>query len=117
MSSDPSPLAPLDRYTPRSAARVAPLAPYVEALLDAARACDFDATRVRALRPVVRLLAAEAHGASLRCEELLVAVKDGWSALPDMRGGHGRFERDQALGRLITLCVEEYYDVDSDHSP
>jgi hypothetical protein len=51
----------------------------------------------------------EAKRAGLRAEQLLVLIKDVWSALPAgisrVQSVHG----DERLNYVISTCVDEYY--------
>ena len=61
------------------------------------------------MRTSLREICAEARRAGLRAEQLLVLIKDVWSALPAgisrVQSGHG----DDRLNYVISTCVDEYY--------
>jgi hypothetical protein len=59
----------------------------------------------------VRLMCLDVHRDNLRAEQLIIAFKEAWHALPEVqripRGG----ERERLLERIVTLCVQEYYSI------
>jgi hypothetical protein len=63
----------------------------------------------RELRDSLREICAEARRAGLRAEQLLVLIKDVWSAMPAgisrVQSVHG----DDRLNYVISMCVDEYY--------
>ena len=61
------------------------------------------------LRHALRLLAQEAQARRLRAEELIIALKALWRALPEVQQATDRTEQNLLLGRLVTMCIEEYY--------
>lgn len=92
--------------------RLAALAPFVDAVCDAVRACALDPSRVREVRPDVRRLAMAARAAAYRPEELLLALETGWRTIPEVRRGEVRCASEDLLARLVALCVEEYFGED-----
>jgi hypothetical protein len=44
----------------------------------------------------------------IRAEHLLVVLKESWRELPE-RADLPRFEADEALGRVVSACINEYY--------
>jgi hypothetical protein len=61
------------------------------------------------LRRALSLLAQEARVRNLRAEELVIAMKTLWRALPEVQGATNRTEQNLLLGRLVSICIEEYY--------
>jgi hypothetical protein len=61
------------------------------------------------LRHALRLLAQEAQSRRLRAEELIIALKALWRALPEVQEATDRSEQTALLGRLVSMCIEEYY--------
>ena len=63
----------------------------------------------RELRGSLREICVEARRAGLRAEQLLVLIKDVWSAMPAgiarVQSVHG----DDRLNYVISMCVDEYY--------
>ena len=63
----------------------------------------------RELRDSLREICAEARRAGLRAEQVLVLIKDVWSAMPAgisrVQSVHG----DDRLNYVISMCVDEYY--------
>lgn len=90
--------------------RLAPLAPFVDAVCTAVRACELDPARLPEVRPHVRSLAVAARSSAYRPEELLLALKAGWRAIPEVRRGEMRVLGEDLRARLVSLAVEEYFD-------
>ncbi len=42
-------------------------------------------------------------------EHLLVALKDMWTALPEIRAVPRTAQQVQLLQRVVTMCIKEYY--------
>ena len=61
------------------------------------------------LRRALSLLAHEAQVRHLRAEELIIALKSLWRALPEVQQSSNRTEQNMLLGRLVSMCIEEYY--------
>ncbi len=49
-----------------------------------------------------------AHKRGVRAEQLLVMIKDAWSALPEAKRAL-KDHSDEVLSRVITLCIDEFY--------
>lgn len=60
------------------------------------------------LEPALMLIAAEARAKQLRAEQLLIALKDVWYALPSV-SAPAPHEQNAMLQRIVTLCVRAYY--------
>ena len=63
------------------------------------------------LRLALRDACDRARNDGLRAEELLLVLKDAWRELPERRG-LPRVDPDEALARVVTACIDEFY-----HSP
>ena len=61
------------------------------------------------LRQALGLLAQEAQARRLRAEELIISLKALWRALPEVQQATNRSEQNELLGRLVSMCIEEYY--------
>jgi hypothetical protein len=74
-----------------------------------AQSADAAPEQRRELRGSLREICAEARRAGLRAEQLLVLIKDVWSAMPAgisrVQSVHG----DDRLNYVISTCVDEYY--------
>jgi MoxR-like ATPase len=62
-----------------------------------------------ALRSALRALASEARTKSVPPEQLLVALKDVWHSLPDVRAMSEQADQIRLLQRVVTMCIKEYY--------
>lgn len=74
-----------------------------------ARALEGDAPPGDDLRIALRAMAHEARAQGMRAEQILLALKALWSALPQVRGAPGRDQQSALLQRAVTLCINEYY--------
>lgn len=63
----------------------------------------------RELRASLQEICAEARRAGLRAEQLLVLIKDVWSALPAGLSRVQSVHGDERLNYVISTCVDEYY--------
>ena len=54
-------------------------------------------------------LAREARRKSIHAEQLLVVLKEIWSALPDVRNATNPRDQSVMLQQLVTICIREYY--------
>lgn len=70
---------------------------------------DMRADADHRLRPALSQVCRDARHAGLRAEQLLVLIKEVWSALPaglsHVQSVHG----DERLNYVISVCVDEYY--------
>ena len=73
------------------------------------RSGDGDASLGRAVAAVV----AEAREREMRPEELILAFKNLYDALPEPSSAVARAEQMQLRERLVTACIRAYYRVDS----
>lgn len=60
------------------------------------------------LRVALRDVCERARCDGIRAEHLLVVLKASWRELPE-RAALPRYHADQALGRVISACIKEYY--------
>jgi len=63
-----------------------------------------------ALRRALRLMCDEAHRSGLRAEQLIVIVKDAWRSLPEVSRLPAGGTRERLLSRVVTMCIEEFYE-------
>ncbi len=63
----------------------------------------------REIRGALRDVCAEARRAGLRAEQLLVLIKEVWSALPAGISRVQAMRGDERLNYVISTCVDEYY--------
>jgi hypothetical protein len=75
----------------------------------ALRQADAPSADRRKLRIALRGVCAEARGSGLRAEQLLVIIKDVWSALPAGISHAPSVHGDERLNYVVTTCVDEYY--------
>jgi DNA-binding NarL/FixJ family response regulator len=61
------------------------------------------------LREAIRAAAAEARERRVLPEQLLVALKQVWSSLPEVRAIRDPAEHAKLLQRAVTICIGEYY--------
>lgn len=66
-------------------------------------------TAPSSLEPALARIAAEARAKQLRAEQLLIALKDVWYALPSIGRAGTVDEQNAILQRVVTLCVRAYY--------
>lgn len=60
-------------------------------------------------RPQLRALAIEARARRMSPEQLLCALKQSWSARPEVRDPRRRSEATVILAKIVTICIEEYF--------
>lgn len=101
---------------PHSPSQLSPLAPAslsgetVDALRRALRAHLGRAESDDELRRAVRRMCNELRAKGLQAEQLLVAFKELWQSLPEAQQLPFGPPRYDALDRIITMCIEEYYE-------
>ena len=61
------------------------------------------------LGAALRRYARDAQRRHLRAEEVVIAFKSMWRALPEASDAFERQEQQRLLERLVTLCIREYY--------
>ena len=75
----------------------------------ALRAYLKDSDDPTALQASLVLLATEARARNILPEQLLVTLKELWSALPEVRAMTDASHQVRLLQRVVTLCIREYY--------
>lgn len=83
----------------------------LESVFQDVRAQNADAApeQRRELRAALREVCADAKRAGLRAEQLLVLIKEVWSALPAGISRVQTMRGDERLNYVISTCVDEYY--------
>jgi hypothetical protein len=66
-------------------------------------------TAPSSLEPALAQVAAEARAKKVRAEQLLIALKDVWFALPALERAGTAEEQNAILQRIVTLCIRSYY--------
>ncbi|HYD53653.1 MAG TPA: hypothetical protein VEA99_13540 [Gemmatimonadaceae bacterium] len=92
-----------------TAPRGEPVLEAIDALWAVVRAREFDTTELAPLRPPMRRLAVAGRAAGLHSERVVLLVKESWRSLPEVRRGIDRPMDVERLGRLVSLCIDEYY--------
>ena len=83
-----------------------------DASLDAVRLAlraylhDGDAS---ALQASLLLVSTEARARNVLPEQLLVALKELWNSLPEVRAMTDVDQQVRLLQRIVTMCIHEYY--------
>jgi hypothetical protein len=62
------------------------------------------------LTAALRLIATEARGRGMLPEELIIAFKRVWEALPDVHAAVARADEPRLRERLITMAIKAYYE-------
>ncbi len=62
-----------------------------------------------ALQAALLALSTEARARDILPERLLVALKEVWGTLPEVRALTDAGEQVRLLQRVVTLCIREYY--------
>jgi hypothetical protein len=81
----------------------------VAAVRDALREYLADGSRSGPLQAALLRMSTEARERDMRAEQLLVLLKDSWSALPEVRAMTDNAEQVRLLQRVVTMCIKEYY--------
>ncbi len=102
MSSEPEPIGSLAPPTDLPAAAA-------DVLRQALRAGAAPQSGDGTLRSALRQLTEQARHRGLRAEQLVVVLKQEWAALPEIRDMPAGRQRSEALARVVSLCIEEYY--------
>lgn len=84
----------------------------LEALRDAIDLRLRGAARDGEVRRALRAVSRSARARALPVEQVVIAIKHVWNSLPQMQQTIGRAERRQMLDRIVTLCIEAYYEDD-----
>ena len=61
------------------------------------------------VRDALRVLCADARLHAVRAEQLVIAIKQGWSSLHQEHPRPRVAGPDVLLNHVITLCIDEYY--------
>jgi len=61
------------------------------------------------VRDAFRILCVDARRHDVRAEQLVIAIKQGWSSLHEQRPRPRAAGPDELLNRIITACIDEYY--------
>jgi hypothetical protein len=61
------------------------------------------------LRVALNQMAEEARAKAILPEHLLVALKQLWSSLPEVRSVGNLEDQTRMLQRVVTMCIREYY--------
>ncbi len=61
------------------------------------------------IRRAMRLLCDDAHRRGLRAEQVIVLLKEAWGSLPEVQALSPGEERRETLGRIVSLCIDEFY--------
>ena len=62
------------------------------------------------VRAAFRVFALEARAKRLRAEELVIMFKKLWVTFPEVQAIAERGERQRLLDRLVTVCIQQYYE-------
>ena len=81
----------------------------VEALREALRRYLSDGLLQEPLRAALMQIATEAREKDILPEQLLIALKDVWYALPEVRAMTDQSDQVRLLQRVVTMCIREYY--------
>ena len=61
------------------------------------------------VRRALRTLCEDARANEIRVEQLVIAIKQGWSSLHSDHPRTRSAGPDEMLNHVITLCIDEYY--------
>jgi hypothetical protein len=81
----------------------------VSAVRHALRAYLSDSTDPSALQASLLVMASEARARAILPEQLLIALKDVWNTLPEVRSMTDTRQQIGMLQRVVTMCIKEYY--------
>jgi hypothetical protein len=81
----------------------------IDAVRGALRAYLRDAQDPSALQASLLMIATEARARAILPEQLLIALKEIWSGLPEVRSMTDSREQIRLLQRVVTMCIKEYY--------
>lgn len=68
-----------------------------------------DSSEPAALQQALVRMSAEAREKGILPEQLLVALKDVWSLLPEVRAMPDLSAQLRLQQRVVTMCIKEYY--------
>ena len=66
-------------------------------------------THDESLKDVLTRAATDARQKGMLAEQLLIALKDIWYALPEISAQSGDETQTRLLQQLIARCIQEYY--------
>jgi hemoglobin-like flavoprotein len=81
----------------------------INALRLALRAFLQNAEAPSGLQPALHRIATEARERAIPPEQLLIVLKELWSALPEVRSMTDTRQQVSLLQRVVTMCIREYY--------
>lgn len=81
----------------------------VAAMRDALRGYLASPSDPRPLQAALVRVSAEARERGMLPEQVLVALKDVWGALPEVRAMTDATSQIRLLQRVVTMCIKEYY--------
>jgi hypothetical protein len=81
----------------------------LEELRAALRQYLVDSSSPGVLRSALLRMSSEARAKEMLPEQLLIVLKDVWSALPEVRAMPDATEQIRMLQRVVTMCIREYY--------
>lgn len=61
------------------------------------------------VRRALRALCEDARANRVRVEQLVIAIKQGWSSLHSEHPRTRAAGPDEMLNQVVTLCIDEYY--------
>ena len=62
------------------------------------------------LADAARMIAEDAHRQRLRAEQMVVAIREAWSDLPEVRGAAQVVDVQRLLSQVVTRCIREFYE-------
>ncbi|MDB4899090.1 MAG: hypothetical protein JWN53_898 [Gemmatimonadetes bacterium] len=81
----------------------------IDAVRVALRAYLADPTEPSSLQRALLSMATEARAKSIPPEQLLIALKEVWGSLPEVRTMSDTNRQTTLLQRIVTMCIKEYY--------
>ena len=81
----------------------------IDAVRAALRVYLSDSSAPASLQAALLRMASEAREKAILPEQLLIVLKDVWSALPEVRAMTDVSEQIRLLQRVVTMCIKEYY--------
>jgi hypothetical protein len=81
----------------------------LEALRAALRQYLIDDSSPEPLQGALARMASEARDKRMMPEHLLIALKDTWAALPEVRALPETGHQVRMLQRVVTMCIKEYF--------
>src|SRR5437867_10355393 len=81
----------------------------LEALRAVLQECLAHTSETSSLQSVLQQIAVEARSRKMHAEQLLIALKDVWYGLPQIKLAPEGEEQNRLLQRVVTMCIREYY--------